>query len=98
MSKFFVGQRVRIIWSLAWPELAGQEGRIIGADVSDAVTNRSEWQVAPDSWGSDLCPYACPAGRFAPSSGQLEPILPEGAAPSEYTFHRLMDSLQEVSA
>jgi len=28
----------------------------------------------------------------------LEPILPEGAAPSEYTFQQLMDNLQEVMA
>ena len=28
MSRFYVGQRVRIKWSLGWPELAGQEGTI----------------------------------------------------------------------
>ncbi|WP_180859731.1 hypothetical protein [Stenotrophomonas maltophilia] len=28
----------------------------------------------------------------------LEPILPEGSAPSEYTFQQLMDNLQEVMA
>lgn len=29
---------------------------------------------------------------------QIEPILPEGSAPSEYTFQQLMDNLQEVMA
>lgn len=40
--------------------------------------------VDHDSWASDF--------------DQLEPILPEGSAPSEFTFQQLMDSLQEVMA
>jgi len=35
---------------------------------------------------------------FFPSTSQLEPILPEGSAPSEFTFQQLMDNLQEVMA
>lgn len=30
------------------------------------------------------------------NTSRLEPILPEGSAPSEFTFQQLMDNLQEV--
>jgi hypothetical protein len=102
MAKFFVGQRVRILRSENWPELAGSEGRVVGfiseADIGDP---RCEVRVAPDEWGSERCPMRLGrngARRFAPPSSNLEPILPEGSAPSGFTFQQLMDSLQEVSA
>ncbi len=37
--------------------------------------------------------YPSPTGCFGLSFWQLEPILPEGAAPSEFTFSELMDDL-----
>lgn len=100
MAKFFVGQRVRIISSKGWPELAGEEGRIIGDDVSHASTERSEWQVAPDIWGSDRSPYKGLLGgyRFAPNSDQLEPILPEGAEPLGYSFEKMMSEFGVTEA
>lgn len=96
MVRLFIGQRVRILYSKSFPEISGLQGRIIGNDVSFAVSRSSQWQVAPDLWGSDLSPNG--AGRFAPNSSQLEPILPEGAQPSEFSFTELMDNLGVVVA
>lgn len=100
MSRFYVGQRVRILWSKAWPELSGQQGMVVGTDPGNCLSERSEYRVAPDSWGSDYAPCIAQDGavRFAPGGDQLEPILPEGAAPSEFeTLADLLESL-EVTA
>jgi hypothetical protein len=78
MSKFYVGQRVRIRWCLSWPELAGAEGVIVGRKTcTDLKTWKlMDWEVAPDAWGDSSAPGSC--GRyFAPSSDQLEPLQPE---------------------
>lgn len=90
MAKFFVGQRVRIKYSYKWPELDGTEGVIIGFDEDDLL-------VAPDSWGTADCPYSDIGTHqyFAPSPEQVEPIIPEGMQPSEFSFHELMDNLKE---
>lgn len=67
---------------------------------SKGVTGRSQWRVAPDQWDSYVAPHLGTNGgrNFGPNEDQLEPILPEGAAPSVYTFQQLMDSLREVMA
>ncbi|MHC1670468.1 hypothetical protein ACODUO_15010 [Stenotrophomonas maltophilia] len=100
MSKFFVGQRVRILWSLGWPEISGYEGVIVSEARDSGIHGRSQWKVAPKQWGECVAPREGDAGGwiFAPGEDQLQPILPEGSAPSEYTFHQLMDSLREVVA
>lgn len=100
MSKFFVGQRVRILYSDGWPELAGSEGVISSVCPNRGINGRSQWRVAPMQWGSHEAPYPSPLGarNFAPNEDQLEPILPEGSAPSEFTFQQLMDNLQEAMA
>lgn len=100
MSKFFVGQRVRILRSDGWPELAGSEGSIVSRCPDGGIRGKSQWWVAPKQWGSHVAPYPGTAGggKFGPNESQLEPILPEGAAPSVYTFQELMDSLQEIPA
>lgn len=89
MSAFFVGQRVRIVWSAGWPELAGCEGRIVGFATLTVGLNigESAYSVAPDRWGSPIAPTIGMNGgiAFAALSDQLEPILPEGAAPGEFT-------------
>lgn len=77
MNRFFVGQRVRIKWSEAWPELTGQEGKIVGPSKKRPNDDpRSEWRVAPDVWGTEIAPpTATKSGKaFAPMSSQLEPI------------------------
>lgn len=102
MAKFFVGQRVRIKYSIGWPELAGTEGRIVPPPTEmPAFENPHgrEWACAPDAWGG--VPYQSPMpgfNWFAPNEDQLEPILPEGHQPSEFTtLHDLLASL-EVTA
>jgi hypothetical protein len=81
MSGFFVGQRVRIRWSLTWPDLHGQTGRIV-ARLTDAqrqylpAGHTGEWEVAPDAWGGSASPDAL--GFFFPASEQLDPLTPEG--------------------
>lgn len=102
MSKFFVGQRVRILYSNNWPELAGGEGRIVRFLAPTAVDDsHGEVEVSPDAWGSSSAPHPGlngDGGWFFPNASQLEPILPEGSAPSDFTFQQLMDNLQEVMA
>lgn len=100
MTRFYVGQRVRILWSTGWPELAGQEGRIVDRSPSPGCTGISEWVVAPDCWGTADAPRRAPNGGtfFAPSSRQLEPILPEGHRPAELSVEELLPFLKEQVA
>lgn len=104
MKKLFVGCRVRILWSSGWPELAGQEGRIVGTssdlDATNVIEDVCEWLTAPDSWGTPFAPKVGRGGGnvFCPASEQLEPILPEGSAPSEFsTFNELLNNLKEIA-
>jgi hypothetical protein len=88
MSKFFVGCPVRIIYSIAFPELVGKTGRIIGVGTyTDNPSNRERgavgkagWSVKPDDWESDLCPRLIndKRTRFLAMEDQLDPIVPEG--------------------
>jgi len=89
MAKFFVGQKVRILWSHGWPELAGQEGRIVGTGVyhpRSPHAGKQCWLVAPDSWGSCTAPKISSNGgnEFGAMDTQLEPIIPEGMKPVEW--------------
>lgn len=106
MATFYVGQRVRILWSKGWPELAGQEGRIVGRAphglfdrfLCESDARFCEWDVAPDAWGSPLSPDPDPDGHigiFSPNSSQLEPILPLGHRACDEDFKRDLDRLLE---
>lgn len=86
MAKFFVGQRVRIKWSLKWPELSGCEGTVVGVtDGSKSPTRGPHgsgpgfyYEVVPDGYISNLLLLATsPMGvsYFAPSPDQLEPLI-----------------------
>jgi len=67
MSRFFIGQRVRIKWSKYWPYLAGEQGTIARrVDNGDG-----DWVVAPDCWG-DTHPLDDDE-EFGPGEEQLEP-------------------------
>lgn len=76
MARFYVGQRVRIKYSLGWPELAGKEGTIVGKPEDGGIRGGSEWTVAPDVWGTYVAPQMSSKGGkiFGPNSDQLEPI------------------------
>lgn len=95
MAKF-IGQMVRVSW-VGSPEnlfLVGMSGRITekrefdgeetiyGLDISRIETVLEKGQVFHIGFFSD----------------QLEPILPEGAQPSEFSFTELMDNLGVVVA
>lgn len=81
MAVFKVGDRVRIRWSIGWPELAGQAGTIVGHDPHWNGHAECEWDVFVDSWGSNRAPMPSARGRtyFCPRSDQLEPIIPGDA-------------------
>lgn len=96
MSKFFVGQRVRIVGAGSFPQVIGSECRITALDqkslrISDGGIDKGMVQV-------DIPPPGYPWMRLCVKPAWLEPILPEGSAPSEFTFQQLMDNLQEVMA
>lgn len=99
MAKFFVGQRVRILRSFSWPELAGSEGCVVG--LGDVIT-AGPWAgvqgitVAPDCWGTSRAPHTSSlsgATHFCPLPDQLEPILPSGHHAATESFQELMDRL-----
>jgi hypothetical protein len=75
MSRFYVGQRVRILWSNGWPELGGRAGVIVGRAFDRGLEGISEWRVAPDCWGTHEAPRVSSCGglHFAPCSDQLAP-------------------------
>lgn len=104
MPKFFVGQRVRILFSNNWPELAGQEGRVTRCNVSSALLGggvaEGACNVAPDSWGGHYAPRPALNGisiRFAPEAHQIEPILPEGHKAGEFSYEELLEHLETLS-
>ena len=100
MATFYVGQRVRIVRSLNWPELAGEEGTIVGRSGTPGREGLSQWHVAPDCWGTHVAPgsVAHSRDRFAPNSDQLEPIQPEGHKTVEWSECLWMpEHLREVA-
>ena len=86
MATFRVGQRVRIKYSNGWPELAGKTGRIVGKSSNKGILGDSEWEVAPDEWGSCIAPRPGVhwGEYFCPNSCQLEPILYDGNKTAEW--------------
>lgn len=93
MSRFFVGQRVRVVHVTSYDrqDLLGIEGHIIEARKFYCGTVAFGLDVAP------ITPIIEGGQRYwlAWHPDQLEPILPEGAQPSEFeTLAELIDSLQ----
>lgn len=91
MAKFFVGQRVRLVrvCDPLDPEAddwgtVGEEGVVVGA---------GRYFDDPEA-GYD-CVVAFPSYRnYCAWNWQLEPILPTGAAPSEYSLAELLVQLE----
>ena len=103
MAKFFVGQRVRLVRPKN-PSNYGLTGRItiIRAYVmGDILPNgkhfigeSAECWLEFDQCRRDETGDSVGASLFE----RLEPILPEGAQPSEFSFTELMDNLGVVVA
>lgn len=86
MSRFFVGQRVRLVKSFSGND--GLEGRIRTLSVVPADAG---WFDCYVDWADGS--RDGPSG-YATSFWQIEPILPEGHQPSEFTtLTDLLDSL-----
>jgi len=95
MANFYVGQRVRILRSPYWPELAGQTGVIIeAADPRYSINGRGEWIVKPDSWPSIV--DAESGYRFGPSSDQIAPLTPPHEAGQWSVIEALCPSLRDM--
>ena len=101
MDKWVVGQRVRIVRPFhsqnegltGWISEIGPwfymqklpDGSLLGCDKTDCM-------IRLDSPRHD-------GSTYAPNSfDQIEPILPEGHKPSEFSFSELMDNLGVVVA
>lgn len=87
MSKFFVGQRVKIV-ACGLPDgnhMIGHEGRIIGP----CAVYKDAYDVSGAEWlGGRLVSW------FGP---HLAPILPEGHQPAELTVHELLPFLKTTA-
>lgn len=96
MAKFYVGQRVRIRWSNAWPYLAGKEGVVTGVVTDGGDQGDNEYCVAPDIWGSEQAPIPDSDGEwswFSPNSQQLEPLIP----PHEACDPEFAESIRRIT-
>lgn len=102
MAKFFVGQRVRLVGTTN-PKNFGREGIVssIGSwgygdllpcgyryDSKEKSDLYVDWDGFIES--GDNRYYRGPIQSY-----RVEPILPEGASPSIYSYQELMDKLRE---
>lgn len=88
MAKFFVGQMVKLVKAFD-PKKVGKEGRILDI-FCERQSTVAGWPV------NCVCDWTEPG--YADHTDRLEPILPEGAQPSEFSFTELMDNLGVVVA
>ena len=90
MSKFFVGQRVRIVacsCPIHHDDVIGREGVVNELDCTSELDDFGLIGVTVNG-DPDFC--------FQPE--ELEPILPEGAVKGDFTFQQLMDELKRIEA
>jgi len=91
VNGLFIGQRVRIVgyqWFGMDTHPSGLEGVLDKHEGIGAYTGKVyEWRVHTKCGRRILC-----------DSHDVEPILPEGAQPSEFSFSELMDNLGVVLA
>lgn len=104
MAKFFVGQRVRLR-SSSLNENIGREGNVLAIGMWRHLDTLPDGVVLeyPGKWIDTYVRWDSPMlttnGSTVKDCGvegyRLEPILPEGAAPSIYSYQELMDKLRE---
>lgn len=83
MSKFFVGQRVRVVWAPAHPEFVGFETRIDRVAYGGFAQLGYEWMVTIQGT------------EYGANSPSLEPILPDGHRAGDYSLSQLLDSCKQ---
>lgn len=100
MTKFFVGQRVRVARP-RHPANKGITGRIAIIKpyiAGERLPNGNRYVGSPGDCWIDLDRPRNDGGMAGVSAFyQLEPILPEGAQPSKFSFQELMEDLNERS-
>lgn len=101
MAKFFVGQRVRLVVPQepspgSAPIQVGDQGVVRSLSFYPKGSRTRGGSVTVSD--SDIQVEFLGGGFRSTHTSRLEPILPEGSAPSEFTFQQLMDSLQEATA
>ena len=89
MHNLFVGQLVRIVCDFS--VFDGAETRIIGLDVPG-------WDDEFGEYRGVQVDLVFEGGPVAFECYEVEPILPEGHKPSEFSFSELMDNLGVVVA
>lgn len=89
MANFFVGQKVRV--NCDFSEFHGIETRVVGLQVAG-------WDDESGDYLGIQVDLVFEDGPVVFESHELEPILPEGAQPSEFSFTELMDNLGVVVA
>lgn len=108
MARFFVGQRVKVVQSI-WPQNMGVEGTILHTGVwkngdvlpSGRMLSISSGATYVDlyvSWDRPVFAGGSDRQQAPINSSRVEPILPEGAAPGEFTFQKLMENVGMVPA
>lgn len=100
MARFFVGQRVVLVRGRDFVSRAKSHGSL-GVVSGLGFWGRGEWGI--DGRMEFDCNVTIkwddyPGREYFQNTAQLEPILPEGAQPSEFSFSELMDNLGVVVA
>lgn len=92
MSKFFVGQRVRIIRAERFPHLLGAEARVTKIGV---LAMMKDGVLIEGCVKLDIPAPGFPGQFVAPPPDWIEPILPEGHRAGEEGKCELLDELLE---
>ena len=97
MSKFFVGQRVRLVRPIN-PKRIGEEGFI--NHVAHIPKGTMTRLAGPTPWDADCGVNWDPSPNqiHACAFWQIEPILPEGAQPLGYSFEQMMSEFWVTEA
>lgn len=89
MSKFYVGQRVRIVRCLLFPQFLGKE---------TIVTELGPWETVQGNIATIRVDIPGPFGKgLVAQDDQVEPLTPSGHAPAELTVHELLPFLKTMA-
>lgn len=93
MSRFFVGQRVRLVRPVKRIEKTGATGRIRGFNPSAVVPGVGAISVVLVDWddGERDGPRRLGFSGWATDPNSIEPILPSGHRAGDYSLSDLLD-------